>query len=78
MTTPRNTVLGVNETVWDPVDRNYVSPESREDSVRKGLTRRLKGVCEELSSVEFEALVLKMTREQLRGEGITGRHVRPF
>jgi hypothetical protein len=50
--------------------------ESREDSVRKDLTRRLKCVCADLSSVEFEILVTDMTREQLRGEGIPGRKIR--
>lgn len=50
--------------------------ESREDSVRKDLTRRLKCVCSDLSSVEFEVLVTDMTREQLRGEGIPGRKIR--
>jgi hypothetical protein len=50
--------------------------ESREDSVRKDLTRRLKCVCADLSSVEFEVLVTDMTREQLRGEGIPGRKIR--
>ena len=51
--------------------------ESREDCVRKDLTLRLKRVCEHLSSAEFEALVVKMTREQLRGEGMLGRKIRP-
>lgn len=69
---------GIKESDLNPADRNYVSPESREECVRRGLTRRLKHICEKLSSAEFEALVLKMTVEQLRGEGITGRHVRPF
>lgn len=52
-------------------------PESREDCVHKDLTRRLKHVCEHLSIAEFEALVMEMTREQLRGEGILGGRVRP-
>jgi hypothetical protein len=52
------------------------SQESREDCISRDLARRLKRVCENLSSAEFEALVVKMTREQLRGEGILGRKVR--
>lgn len=49
---------------------NLKSQESREDCVRKDLIVRLRKVCENLSSTEFEALVSKMTREQLRGEGV--------
>jgi hypothetical protein len=58
------------KTVPAPPDRNSKARESREDFVRRDLTRRLKDVCEKLSPAEFDALVLKMTREQLRGEGI--------
>jgi hypothetical protein len=54
-----------------------VDPENREDSVRRDLTRRLKRICEKLSTAEFEALMLKMTREQLRSEGIRPRRFRP-
>jgi hypothetical protein len=59
------------------LDASGTSPESREDRVQKDLTRRLKSVCENLSSADFEALIVKMTREQLRGEGMLGRKVRP-
>ena len=45
--------------------------------MQKDLTHRLKSVCENLSSAEFEALIVKMTREQLRGEGMLGRKIRP-
>lgn len=44
--------------------------ERREDFVHKDLTRRLKKVCEKLAPVDFDALMHKMAREQLRGEGI--------
>ena len=47
---------------------NSESRESREDRVHKDLTHRLGHVCENLSRVDFEALVTQMTREQLRGE----------
>lgn len=53
------------------------NPESREDCVRKDLTRRLKNICQNLSSGDFEALVMKMTREQMRGEGVTNRRASP-
>jgi len=36
--------------------------ESREDCVRKDLTLRLKRVCENLSTADFAALVVRMTR----------------
>jgi hypothetical protein len=58
------------ETVFSSLALSLKSQESREDSVRKDLMNRLKHVCDKMSSAEFEALVLKMTREQLRGEGV--------
>jgi hypothetical protein len=58
-------------------ERKGENAETREDSVRKDLTRRLKGVCADLSSKEFEVLVGDMTREQLRGESIPGRKLGP-
>jgi hypothetical protein len=51
--------------------------ESREDCVRKDLTLRLKRVCENLSTAEFAALVVRMTREQLRSESISLNRLRP-
>ncbi len=59
-------------------DLDHESRESREDCVRKDLTGRLKRVCENLSSEDFEALVMKMTREQLRGEGVGQGILRPL
>lgn len=56
-------------------DRSLETLESREDSVRKDLTRRLKCVCSDMTNVEFELLMGDMTREQLRGEGIPGRKI---
>jgi hypothetical protein len=47
---------------------NSESRESREDRVHKDLAHRLGHVCENLTRVDFEALVTRMTREQLRGE----------
>lgn len=57
------------------VDRANI--ESREESVKKDLTLRLKGICEHLSKLDFDVLVSDMTREQLRGESIPGRRIRP-
>jgi hypothetical protein len=65
------------ETIFSSLALNLKSQESREDCVRKDLTQRLKHICEHLSSTEFEALVLKMTREQLRGEGAVHGRTRP-
>jgi len=50
---------------------NSESLESREDCLRNDLARRLKNVCANLSGVDFEALVVKMAREQMRAEGVT-------
>jgi hypothetical protein len=63
-------VRGSDETIrsWRELDT-----DNRENCVRKDLTRRLKCVCDDLSSVEFEALVLQMTHEQLRGERVMRR-----
>jgi hypothetical protein len=67
-TTPMRVPNG--ETVFSSLALSLKSQESREDSVRKDLMNRLKHVCDKMSSAEFEALVLKMAREQLRGEGV--------
>jgi hypothetical protein len=50
--------------------------ESREDSVRNDLTKRLERICDTMSRADFSALIVDMTREQLRGEGILGRKIR--
>lgn len=63
--------------VSTPSGVDGASLESREDCVRKDLALRLKKICDNLSSVEFDALILRMTREQLRGERIIGGRVRP-
>jgi hypothetical protein len=67
-TTPMRVPNG--ETIFSSLALSLKSQESREDSVRKDLMNRLKPVCDKMSTAEFEALVLKMTREQLRGEGV--------
>ena len=58
------------ETIFSSLALDLRNQTSREECVRKDLTHRLKRVCENLSSTEFDALVLKMAREQLRGEGV--------
>ena len=60
-----------------PLHLHRDSPESREDCIRKSLAERLKGVCAHLSPEDFDALVLKMTHEQLRSEGIRWRKTDP-
>lgn len=57
----------------DPIHLHPDSPESREDCIRKSLAKRLKNVCANLEPKDFDALVLKMTREQLRSEGVRWR-----
>ena len=47
------------------------SSSDREDRVRADLTRRLKRICENLTAVDFALLITKMTREQLRSEGLS-------
>ncbi len=54
-----------------------LGPDSREDCIRKDLTRRLQGTCETMSKADFAALVMKMTREQLRGERIPEQRLLP-
>jgi hypothetical protein len=65
------------ETIFSSLALNLKSQESREDCVRKDLAHRLERICGNLSSAEFEALVLKMAREQLRGEGVVHGRTRP-
>ena len=65
------------ETIFSSLALNLKSQENREDSVRKDLMDRLKGVCADMPSAEFEALVVQMTREQLRGEGVVHGRTRP-
>ena len=64
-------------SVFSWPDLKAESPGHREDCVRKDLTHRLTHICENLSSLDFEALIAKMTREQLRGEGVGPRTRRP-
>jgi hypothetical protein len=63
--------------VANSIDLDSENRESREDCLRKDLTRRLKNVCDNLSSADFEALIMKMTREQMRGEGVSNSRLRP-
>jgi hypothetical protein len=65
------------ETILSSLASGLSSQESREDSVRRDLTQRLKPICRNLTGAEFEALILKMTREQLRGERVVHGRTRP-
>jgi hypothetical protein len=58
-------------------DLDSESPEGRAEWVRKDLARRLERICDNLSRADFEALIMKMAREQLRGEGVTLSRLRP-
>ena len=73
----KQTQMLKGETIFSSLALNLKSHESREDSVRKDLTHRLQNVCADMSIAEFESLVLKMTREQLRGEGAVHGRTRP-
>jgi hypothetical protein len=70
-------IRAVMRTVPKTAFAASASLESREDCVRKDLTRRLEHICEHLSRADFAALILDMTREQLRGEGVIGRKTLP-
>jgi hypothetical protein len=71
------TQVSNGETIFSSLALNLKTQESREDRVRKDLAHRLKHVCQDLSIAEFDALMLKMTREQLRGEGAVHGRPRP-
>jgi len=71
------TRVPTGETIFSSLALNLKTQESREDCVRKDLTHRLKHICQELSSADFDALVLKMTGEQLRGESAVHGRTRP-
>lgn len=54
---------GIHSPDFTPEDR-----DRREEVVHTDLARRLKGVCENMGKDDFEALLVQMTSEQLRGE----------
>lgn len=49
-------------------DRTPEDRDRREEVVHTDLARRLKGVCGDMGKDDFEALLVRMTSEQLRGE----------
>lgn len=49
-------------------DLNSEVRDKREECVHTDLAQRLKGICGNLDSADFEALLTQMTSEQLRGE----------
>jgi capsule polysaccharide export protein KpsE/RkpR len=77
MSIPEKWVRAGRQSVFSSPDLKSESLGVREECVRKDLTQRLKRICENLSSSDFEALIAKMTREQLRGEGVGRRRLRP-
>jgi hypothetical protein len=64
-----------SESVFSVPEGRYPSSEERELFVRTDLARRLKHICENMSGAEFEVLLAKMTREQLRDDASRGRGV---
>jgi hypothetical protein len=76
MSIPEKWVRARRSSVFSWPDLKAESPGCREESVRKDLTDRLKLICQNLSSSDFESLIAKMTREQLRGEGVGPRMIR--
>ena len=64
-----------SESVFSAFDNNHQGSAERELYVRADLTRRLKHICENMSTAEFEVLLAKMTREQLRDDASRGRGV---
>jgi hypothetical protein len=77
MSIPEKWVRPGTGSLFPWLDLGREGPPSREDCVRKDLTHRLQHVCKDLSSSAFDALILRMTREQLRGEGVDPRMIRP-
>lgn len=67
---PDKSVPPANAAGRKALHRQPDSTESREDCIRESLIKRLKNVFADLTPENFEALVLKMTREQLRSEGV--------
>ena len=68
MLTPgRSTPAGQKPSVFGPPATDEKG-ESHEDAISRSLRERLTGVCAELPREDFEALIARMTREQLRGE----------
>lgn len=68
MSIPENRIRATGKSVFASPDLPRESAESRRECVRRDLTRRLQRVCENLSVDDFNDLVGRMTREQLRGE----------
>jgi len=77
MLNPDNRIRRSAADLLSPRELAGTGRESREDCIKKDLMLRLKGACEHLSKLDFEVLVSDMTREQLRGENVPGRRIRP-
>ena len=62
----------INSTMADeggyPERRTRVDRRARFDAIKADLTARLRAVCADMAPTEFEALVARMTRVQLRYE----------
>ena len=61
-------VRASERALLSPPALTVVGRDKREEIVHSDLERRLKGICGNLESADFEALLSQMTSEQLRGE----------
>lgn len=77
MSIPGNWVRTHGTTVVKLRALDPENADSREDCLRKDLALRLERVCADLPAADFAALVVRMAREQLRGESISLSRLRP-
>ena len=69
MSIPRKFIRSVGQPFSRSADFDAERLKSRGESVRQEVALRLKGVCQHLSPLDFDALVLQIARVQLKGEG---------
>lgn len=73
MSIPETFLRVKSQSAFSAFEGKYPGSGERELYVRTDLTRRLKHICEDMSAAEFEVLLAKMTREQLRDDASRGR-----
>jgi hypothetical protein len=72
MSNPEKIVGACGKALLSPPALTVDGRDKREEIVHTELARRLKGICGNLESADFEALLVQMTSEQLRGERYRG------
>ena len=72
MSNQENVVRASEKLALSPPALTVDGRDKREEIVHTDLERRLKGICGNLESADFEALLVQMTSEQLRGERYRG------